>query len=256
MATRKKSKAEQIAELARINPNISTIDIMKAVGASRRHVNHVLQEIAQEKATDAKKDKRVEEAHERKRIESASCGCPTPEYKNVRIESLVKNFPFMSDAEIARRSKATVSYVVSHIKAMRREGFYRGLEREIQLEEYFDRRPTATNEDAAKHFKVPIWQIMYTLRGYEWDADRTELPWENDTAIDEDMWNRRCMRPEWYVEEVCGAGYIGIQLPKDEFQLYLELREKKKSKGHYPSLLPTIFDVEDDEEDREGGVWT
>lgn len=49
--------------------------------------------------------------------------------------------------------------------------------------------------------------------------------------FDETLEKKRVLRESWYVEEVCGAGFPGMQLPRDCWLRYLALYEKKKSEA-------------------------
>lgn len=155
---------------------------------------------------------------------------PQPKTKDVLIREAIANNPFLTNAEIARFVRTNQRYVSEIASAMRTEGFYRGLEREILLEEYFESHPGKTLEDAAEHFKVPFWRVQKTSQGKEWDA-RPPAEESTNTKYDDDLFSRRVLRPQWYVEEVCGAGYMGVELPDEEFKRYLELREKKRQRG-------------------------
>ena len=233
---KKETKADAIKRIFLKDPDATFAEVMALTGASRRYVARVRSEIIQgfdNFDSEPAKRKLLE-----KQIAGSSSGTASVGFKNERIEELIVKNPWLSNADVAQRAKASVSYVVAVALEMRRNGFYRGLEREIKLEEYFNAHPGATREDAAKHFNVPVWQINYTLRGFEWDSGKPGELWENDTLVDEEMWRRRCIRPEWYVKEVCGEGYMGIELPEDEFKLYLEIREKKRRKGLIQARLP------------------
>ena len=46
--------------------------------------------------------------------------------------------------------------------------------------------------------------------------------------LDEEIEKKRVLRESWYVEEVCGAGFPGMQLPRDCWLRYLAIYEKKK----------------------------
>ena len=49
--------------------------------------------------------------------------------------------------------------------------------------------------------------------------------------FDEEIEKKRVLRESWYVEEVCGAGFPGMQLPREYWLRYLALYEKKKSES-------------------------
>lgn len=236
LSSQTEQKGEFIRRLFLENPNISIAEAARQSGASKRYVERIRVEL--QNGIDFEQLMTRAPTERERAIAASSSGSASLFLKRSKVETLVVQNPFMTNAEIAKRSKTSVSFVANVVTELIEGGFYRGLEREIQLEEYLDKNPDASYEDAAEHFNVPLWQILYTLRGFEWDADRPEEAWENNTIVDEEMWKRRCLRPEWYVKEVCGAGYLGVELPEEEFKIYLELREKKRQKGVMQSHLP------------------
>lgn len=168
-----------------------------------------------------------------------------------RAWRLAMEKPFLSRYEIAKRVGCDLDFVDSVFADLKEFGYDRALEREILLDEFFEKRPNATNEDAAKRFGVPLWRILRARQGVEWDykdEDDDDCEWGVNYPTDEELWERRAIRPEWYVEETCGAGYWGISLPPEEFKRYLEIRERKRRKG-LPKLyfhqLPPVDDAEE-----------
>lgn len=83
------------------------------------------------------------------------------------------------------------------------------------VDKYFADHPAATYTEAALALQTTPRNIGRFRRGC------TEFD-------DDEFFSRRVLRPEWYVCEIAKRGYIGVSLPPDEFNAYLDFYEKKK----------------------------
>ena len=83
------------------------------------------------------------------------------------------------------------------------------------VDKYFAAYPNATCTEAAIALQTTarnIGRFRHCWTGFD----------------DDDFYNRRVIRPAWYVCEIAKRGCIGVSLPPDEFNTYLDFYEKKK----------------------------
>lgn len=80
------------------------------------------------------------------------------------------------------------------------------------VDKYFAAHPGATCTDAA----IALQTTAHNIGRFRQKFD------------DDDFFNRRVIRPAWYVCEIAKRGCIGVSLPPDEFRTYLDFYNKKK----------------------------
>ena len=219
----KRKRIKVVSKIANQFPELSINELAKKLGASVSIVWLVLTEIETPEQLE-NRSKHAERLTEEQQSQRAD---------DIRRE-IVEN-PFLTLFEIQKKYKVKRSFV-ENIARRVREHFNRRLECEILLAEYVDSHPSATLQDAAKHFNVPPFRIMSTKGADRLRVSAAELDyrkstaegWENNSDVDFLMERQLYLRPSWYVEETVGKGYLGVCLPENEFKLYLEIRERRK----------------------------
>ena len=219
----KRKRIKVVSKIANQFPELSINELAKKLGASVSIVWLVLTEIE----TPEQLEKRAQYSERIKQERQSRCA---EEIRRDLIES-----PFLTLFEIQKKYKVKRGFVESVARRVR-EHFSRRLECEILLAEYVDTHPSATLQDAAKHFNVPPFRIMSTKGADRLRVSAAELDyrkstaegWENNSDVDFLMERQLYLRPSWYVEETVGKGYLGVCLPENEFKLYLEIRERRK----------------------------
>ena len=84
------------------------------------------------------------------------------------------------------------------------------------VDKYFAAHPDATCTEAAIALQTTARNIGRFRQKYEIKFD------------DDEFYSRRVLRPAWYVCEIAKRGCIGVSLPPDEFNVYLDYYNKKK----------------------------
>lgn len=219
----KRKRIKVVSKIANQYPELSVNELAKKLGASVSIVWLILTEIETPEQLE-NRSKHAERLAEEQLSQHAD---------DIRRE-IVEN-PFLTLFEIQKKYKVKRCFV-ENIARRVREHFSRRLECEILLAEYAESHPTATLQDAAKHFNVPPCRIANTkganLLRFNADAlnhqNAIAEGWECNSEVDYIMERQLYLRPSWYVEETVGKGYLGVCLPENEFKLYLEIRERRK----------------------------
>lgn len=235
----KRLQMKVVSDVAKDMPQASATEIAKKIGASPVLVGFVLK-LVEPRLQIEKRKSIARNAAQRKR---------SNEYKETRkelldnIREMLIEKPFASWQQIRAELRCTYTTVQNVSDKLRKEGFYRDLEREILLSEYALAHPNATKKEAAEHFETNVFQITQTrgssaLRNSPPKNISSQLPksssgedWPCNSEVDQEMEAQLYLRPAWYVEEVRKNGFLGVCLPENEFKLYLELREKHRKQG-------------------------
>ena len=147
-----------------------------------------------------------------------------------KVARELKARPFVSGLRLAVEMNVKRPILIAAFKRLAEvEKFDRRLEREIALAEFIEQFPGAGVDDAAEYFQT-VQSAIIRVRG-SWALRPPVEPAAVDvnSAVDAEMEKNCCMRPAWYVEEVCERGGLGVELPEPEFNRYLALYETKRN---------------------------
>lgn len=147
-----------------------------------------------------------------------------------KVARELKARPFVSGFRLAVEMQIKRPILLAAFKRLAEvEKFDRHLEREIALAEFVEQFPGAGVDDAAEYFQT-VQSAIIRVRG-SWALRPPAEPVVdvNSSAVDAEMEKNCCMRPAWYVEEVCERGGLGVELPEPEFNRYLALYEAKRN---------------------------
>lgn len=151
-------------------------------------------------------------------------------------EFYLKN-PNLTSREIARRLNLKPSTVSVDLARLRKEGRipeYQAPElTEIEARVYvvIKKNPTATCGEIMKATGFAEQRVRDAKGRLIRKGLIEKRPIVTADLLDEEIEKKRVLREPWYVEEVCGAGFPGMQLPRDCWLRYLALYEKKKSES-------------------------
>ena len=147
-----------------------------------------------------------------------------------KVASELKARPFVSGFRLAVEMKIKRPILLAAFKRLAEiEKFDRNLEREIALAEFIEQFPDAGVDDAAEYFQT-VQSAIIRVRGSWALRPHAEPVVDVNSAVDAEMERNCCLRPAWYVEEVCERGGLGVELPEPEFNRYLALYEAKRNR--------------------------
>ena len=135
------------------------------------------------------------------------------QYNEIKAALIAR--PLATREEVAQRLRCSISTVIRVDKILKQEGVDVAAIAQKIVDKYFADHPGATCTEAALALKTTPRNI-----GRFWHC------WTSFN--DDDFFSRRVLRPAWYVCEIAKRGCIGISLPPDEFNTYLDFYEKKK----------------------------
>lgn len=146
-----------------------------------------------------------------------------------KVARELKARPFVSGFRLAVEMKVKRPILIAAFKRLAEvEKFDRHLEREIALAEFIEQFPGAGVDDAAEYFQTVQSAIIRTRGSWLLRPPREPVA-DVNSAVDAEMEKNCCMRPAWYVEEVCERGGLGVELPEPEFNRYLALYEARRN---------------------------
>lgn len=135
------------------------------------------------------------------------------QYNEIKAALIAR--PLATREEVAQRLRCSISTVIRVDKILKQEGVDVAAIAQGIVDKYFADHPGATCTAAA-----------LALKTTERNIGRFRHCWAG--SDDDDFYNRRVLRPAWYVCEIAKRGYIGVSLPPDEFRTYLDFYNKKK----------------------------
>lgn len=145
--------------------------------------------------------------------------------------------PSLTSREIARRLNLKRSTVQVDLAELRKEGRipeYLAPElTEIEARVYVvvKKNPNASCSEIMAATGFSEHRVRSVKRRLQRRGIIEKRPVVIVDMFDEEIEKKRVLREPWYVEEVCGAGFPGMKLPRDCWLRYLALYEKKKSEA-------------------------
>lgn len=145
--------------------------------------------------------------------------------------------PHFTSREIAKRLNLKRSTVQVDLTELRKEGripeYLAPKMTEIEARVYvvIKKNPTATCSEIMKATGFAEHRVRDVKRRLQRKGLIEKRPVVFVDMFDEALEKKRVLRESWYVEEVCGAGFPGMQLPREYWLRYLALYEKKKSES-------------------------
>lgn len=131
------------------------------------------------------------------------------------IKKILFANPLATREEVAQRLRCSISTVIRVDKILKQEGVDVAAIAQGMVDKYFADHPGATCTAAALALQTTprnIGRFRHCWTGFD----------------DDEFYRRRVLRPAWYVCEIAKRGCIGVSLPPDEFNVYLDFYEKKK----------------------------
>lgn len=145
--------------------------------------------------------------------------------------------PSLTSREIAKRLNLKRSTVQVDLTELRKEGripeYLTPKLTEIEARVYvvIKKNPTAPCREIMAATGFSEQRVRDIKRRLQRKGLVEKRPVVTADLLDEEIEKKRVLRESWYVEEVCGAGFPGMQLPRDCWLRYLAIYEKKKSEA-------------------------
>lgn len=145
--------------------------------------------------------------------------------------------PNLTLREIANRLNFNIFTIKNYLSALRKEGRITSnvasamMEIEDRVYAVIKKNPNASCREIMNATGFTESRVRSAKKRLQRRGLIEKCSTVNDAMLDEKLEKKRVLRESWYVEEVCGEGFPGMQLPRDCWLRYLALYEKKKSES-------------------------